>query len=178
MEDCARRLRDALGRNGKLIADLVPELELVIGPQPPVQALGPAESQARFELVFRQFLQVFARSEHPLALFLDDLQWADAASLRLLRQVLDGRATARTCSSSAPTATTRPGELHPLLLTLDDLRKAGVRIDELDPGAAAGSSTSSRCSATPCAWMRPPCVRWRRSWCARPTATRSSCSSS
>ena len=74
LEDCARRLRDALGRNGKLIADLVPELELVIGPQPSVQALGPAESQARFELVFRQFLQVFARSEHPLALFLDDLQ--------------------------------------------------------------------------------------------------------
>jgi predicted ATPase/serine phosphatase RsbU (regulator of sigma subunit) len=130
MEDCARRLRDALGRNGKLIADLVPELELVIGPQPPVQTLGPAESQARFELVFRQFLQVFARSEHPLALFLDDLQWADAASLRLLRQVLTGA----NCSHLLVIGSYRnndPSELHPLLLTLDDLRKAGVRIDEL-----------------------------------------------
>ena len=130
MEDCARRLRDALGRNGKLIADLVPELELVIGPQPPVQALGPAESQARFELVFRQFLQVFAHSEHPLALFLDDLQWADAASLRLLRQVLTGA----NCSHLLVIGAYRnndPGELHPLRLTLDDLRKAGVRIDEL-----------------------------------------------
>src|SRR5262249_48079930 len=88
MADVAQRLREAPGRNGRVIAELLPEIELVIGPQPAVQPLGPAESQARFELVFRQFLQVFARSEHPLAVFLDDLQWADAGSLRLLRQLV------------------------------------------------------------------------------------------
>ena len=152
LETGARRLRDALGRNGKLIADLVPELELVIGPPAACAGAGAGRSQARFELVFRQFLQVFARSEHPLALFLDDLQWADAASLRLLRQVLAG-GSARTCSSSAPTATTRSASCHPLLLTLDDLRKAGVARRRARPRAAQ-VETSSRCWATPCTWTR------------------------
>jgi len=130
LDDYARRLREALGRNGKLIADIVPELEVVIGPQPPTQPLGPTESQARFELVFRQFLQVFARPDHPLALFLDDLQWADAASLRLLRQMLTGGNSAHLLVIGAY----RNNEMalvQPLLLTLDELRKAGVRIDEL-----------------------------------------------
>jgi predicted ATPase len=130
MEDYARRLREALGRNGKLIADLVPELEVVIGPQPPAQPLGPAESQARFELVFRQFLQVFARPDHPLALFLDDLQWADAASLRLLRQLLTSSAGAHLLVIGAY-RNNDSAQIQPLLLTLDELRKAAVRIDEL-----------------------------------------------
>ena len=130
LDDFARRLREALGRNGKLIVDLVPELEVVIGPQPPVQALGPAESQARFELVFRQFVQVFARSEHPLALFLDDLQWADAASLRLLKQMLTGGTSAHLLVIGAYRSN-EVTDLHPLRLALDDLRKAGARIDEL-----------------------------------------------
>ena len=72
-------LREALDPNGKLIADLVPELELIIGGQPPVPELPPQEAQGRFKLVFRQLVGVFARPEHPLALFLDDLQWLDAA---------------------------------------------------------------------------------------------------
>jgi predicted ATPase/serine phosphatase RsbU (regulator of sigma subunit) len=126
----ADRLREAVGRNGKLIAELAPEIEVVIGPQPPVAALGPAESQARFELVFRQFLQVFADADHPLALFLDDLQWADAASLRLLRQLLtDGQ-----CSHLLVIGAYRSNEaaeLHPLRLTLDELRKAAVPIDDI-----------------------------------------------
>lgn len=130
LEDYARRLREALGRNGKLIADIVPELEVVIGPQPPTQPLGPAESQARFELVFRQFLQVFARPEHPLALFLDDLQWADAASLRLLRQMLTGGHSSHLLVIGAY-RNNDTAQIQPLLLTLDELRKAGVRIDEL-----------------------------------------------
>jgi predicted ATPase/serine phosphatase RsbU (regulator of sigma subunit) len=130
MADWARRLRDALGRNGRLIADLAPELELVIGPQPPAQALGPAESQARFELVFKQFLQVFAYSQHPLALFLDDLQWADAATLRLLRQLLTGGQSSHLLIIGAY-RNNDTSELHPLQLTIEELRKAGARIEEL-----------------------------------------------
>jgi predicted ATPase/serine phosphatase RsbU (regulator of sigma subunit) len=130
MDDWARRLRDALGRNGKLITDLVPEVELVIGPQQPVQTLGPAESQARFELVFRQFLQVFARNEHALALFLDDLQWADAASLRLLRQMLAGGQSSHLLLIGAYRNNDQAA-VKALLLTLDDLRKAGVPVNEL-----------------------------------------------
>jgi serine/threonine protein kinase len=77
-------LHAALGPNGELIINLVPELELVIGKQPPVPDLPPHDVQNRFQMVFRRFLAVFARKEHPLALFLDDLQWLDAATLDLL----------------------------------------------------------------------------------------------
>src|SRR5713101_2519092 len=77
-------LREALGPNGRLIADLVPELKLIIGEPPPVPELPPQQAQSRFHLVFRRFIGVFARPEHPLALFLDDLQWLDAATLDLL----------------------------------------------------------------------------------------------
>jgi predicted ATPase len=66
----------------------VPELKLVIGEQPPVPDLSPQDAQRRFQLVFRRFIGVFARPEHPLALFLDDLQWLDSATLDLLEDLL------------------------------------------------------------------------------------------
>ncbi|QND70234.1 trifunctional serine/threonine-protein kinase/ATP-binding protein/sensor histidine kinase [Tardiphaga robiniae] len=81
-------LRDALGSNGLLIVNLIPELELVIGKQPPVTELPPQDTQRRFQTVLRRFISVFARPEHPLALFLDDLQWLDAATLDLLEDLL------------------------------------------------------------------------------------------
>ncbi len=130
MADYARRLREALGRNGKLMAELGPELEVVLGAQPPIQPLGPAESQVRFELVFRQFLQVFARPEHPLVLFLDDLQWADSGSLRMLREILGNGQISHLLVIGA-FRNNEARALHPLLLTLDHLREAGVRIDEV-----------------------------------------------
>ena len=71
------------------MVDLVPELKLIIGDQPPVPELPPQDAQRRFQLVFRRFIGVFARPEHPLALFLDDLQWLDAATLDLLEDLLD-----------------------------------------------------------------------------------------
>ena len=70
------------------MVDLIPELKLIIGEQPPVPELAPQEAQRRFQLVFRRFIGVFARPEHPLALFLDDLQWLDAATLDLLEDLL------------------------------------------------------------------------------------------
>ena len=80
--------RQALGPNALLIVDVVPELKLIIGEQPPVPVLLPQDAQRRFQLVFRRFISVFARPDHPLALFLDDLQWLDAATLDLLEDVL------------------------------------------------------------------------------------------
>jgi predicted ATPase len=68
--------------------DLVPELRLIIGEQPPVPEVPPQDAQVRFRLVFRRFISVFARPEHPLALFLDDLQWLDAATQDLLEDLL------------------------------------------------------------------------------------------
>ena len=80
-------LREALGSNGQLIVNLVPELELVIGKQPPVIDLPAQDTQRRFQMVFRRFLGVFASQAHPLVLFMDDLQWLDAATLELLEHL-------------------------------------------------------------------------------------------
>jgi histidine kinase len=82
-----QRLLGALGDNGRVVTDLIPQLELIIGPQPPVPALLATESQNRFNLVFQQLVACCASPGHPLVLFLDDLQWADAASLFLLQRV-------------------------------------------------------------------------------------------
>src|SRR5471032_1385605 len=80
-------LSEALGSNGQLIVNVVPELELVIGKQPAVANLPASDAQNRFLMAFRRFLAVFARKEHPLALVLDDLQWLDAATLDLLEHL-------------------------------------------------------------------------------------------
>jgi predicted ATPase/GAF domain-containing protein/HPt (histidine-containing phosphotransfer) domain-containing protein len=81
---------EAVGQNGQLLLDLVPQLERVIGPQPKVLELGAHEAQNRFEAVFQAFLRTATSAERPLVIFLDDLQWADAASLRLLSLLMRG----------------------------------------------------------------------------------------
>jgi serine/threonine protein kinase len=83
-------LREALDPNGQVIVNIISELELVIGKQPPVPDLSPIDARSRFRTVFRQFLGVFARAEHPLALFLDDLQWVDSGTLDLLKYLTTG----------------------------------------------------------------------------------------
>src|ERR1700741_3167639 len=87
LDDWRLSLSEALGPNGQLMINLIPERELIIGKQPPVADLPPQDAQNRFQMVFRRFLAVFARKEHPLALFLDDLQWLDAATLDLLEDL-------------------------------------------------------------------------------------------
>ena len=86
----ARRalLHAALGSHGGVLIPVLPELELLIGPQPPVPELGPSEIRSRFHRAIGHFVQVFAQPDHPLILFLDDLQWVDAGSLRLLEEFL------------------------------------------------------------------------------------------
>src|ERR1700690_3801755 len=80
-------LLEALGPNGQLMVNLIPEVEFVIGKQPPVAELPPQEARGRFQLVFRRFLGAFARPEHPLALFLDDTPIADTEQQRLLERL-------------------------------------------------------------------------------------------
>src|ERR1700726_2701752 len=123
-------LNEALGPNGQLIVNLVPELELVIGKQPPVPDLQPQDAQNRFQMVFRNFLGVFARKEHPLALFLDDLQWLDTATLDLLEHLVTHPDVRHLLLVGAY----RNNEIspsHPLLRTLDAIRKAGAFVQEI-----------------------------------------------
>jgi PAS domain S-box-containing protein len=123
-------LSEALGPNGQLIVNLVPELELVIAKQPPVADLPPQDAQNRFQMVFRRFLGAFARPEHPLALFLDDLQWLDTASLDLLEHLVTHSEMRHLLLVGAY----RDNEIspsHPLLRTLEAIRKAGARVQEI-----------------------------------------------
>jgi PAS domain S-box-containing protein len=83
-----KKLLAAIGGNGQVIIEVIPEIELIIGAQPHVPDLGPSETQNRFNLVFQHFIQVFTQPEHPLVLFLDDVQWADEASLYMIEQLL------------------------------------------------------------------------------------------
>jgi hypothetical protein len=85
------RLAGALGANGGVLCEVIPELEFILGAQPPVVPLGRTEAQNRFQLVFRNFIAALAEPEHPLVVFLDDLQWADAATLGLLEPLLAAR---------------------------------------------------------------------------------------
>jgi PAS domain S-box-containing protein len=123
-------LRRALDPNGLLIVNLVPELKLIIGAQPPVPDLPPRDAQNRFQLVFRRFINVFARPEHPLVLFLDDLQWLDAATLDLLEHLVTHSEVRHLLLIGAY----RDNEVtpsHPLLRTLEATRKAGAQVQEI-----------------------------------------------
>jgi PAS domain S-box-containing protein len=125
-----RALLKALGPNGQLIVNLVPEVEFVIGKQPPVPELPPQEARGRFQLVFRRFLGVFARPEHPLALFLDDLQWVDAATLELLERLIIDPDVQHVLMIGAY----RDNEVsssHPLMQTLAAIRDAGAKTREV-----------------------------------------------
>jgi PAS domain S-box-containing protein len=117
-------LREALDPNGQLIVDLVPELKLIIGEQPPVPELPPQDAQGRFQLVFRRFISVFTR-EHPLALFFDDLQWLDAATLDLMEDLL----TQPDAQHLLLIGAYRDNEVnptHPLMRKLEAIRQAGA----------------------------------------------------
>ncbi|MGE5670143.1 MAG: ATP-binding protein, partial [Fibrobacterota bacterium] len=83
-----QELLGALGSNGQVVIDLLPELERIIGPQPEVPQLNPLEAQNRFLMTFCEFIKVFAKREHPLVAFLDDLQWSDTSSLDLIKYIL------------------------------------------------------------------------------------------
>jgi len=123
-------LCEALGPNGQLIVNVVPELELVIGKQPAAANLPASDAQNRFQMAFRRFLGVFARKEHPLALFLDDLQWLDAATLDLLEHLVTQSEVRHLLLVGAY----RDNEItpsHPLLRTLDAIRKAGAPVQEI-----------------------------------------------
>ena len=123
-------LREALDPNGLLIVELVPELKLVIGEQPAVPELPPQEAQRRFQLVFRRFIGAFARPEHPLALFLDDLQWLDAATLDLLDDLL-GRTDLQYLLLIGAYRDNEVSPTHPLMRKLDAIRQGGAAVQDV-----------------------------------------------
>ena len=123
-------LLEALGTNGQLMVNLIPEVEFLIGKQPPAVELSSQEARGRFQLVFRRFLGVFASPEHPLALFLDDLQWLDTATLELLERLTTDPDVRHVLLIGAY----RDNEVsssHPLMRMLAAIREAGARAEEI-----------------------------------------------
>ncbi|MBD2524669.1 AAA family ATPase [Nostoc sp. FACHB-133] len=124
------RLLTALGTNGQIIIEIIPEVELIIGKQPPVSEVGATEAQNRFNLIFQKFVRVFCSESHPLVIFLDDLQWIDSATLKLIELMLLDEQTKFLFLIGAY----RDNEVnptHPLMLTLERLRKQGAVLQEI-----------------------------------------------
>ncbi|MEC4983866.1 MAG: AAA family ATPase, partial [Oscillatoria sp. PMC 1076.18] len=124
------KLVQALGQLGQVIIDVIPEVELIIGKQPPVPKLGATESQNRFNLVFLNFLRVFCQPKHPLVIFLDDLQWADSATLKLIQLIMTEVGLEYLFLIGAY----RDNEVnatHPLTTTIDNILQAGATINQI-----------------------------------------------
>ncbi|MGD9215835.1 MAG: PAS domain S-box protein [Desulfobacteraceae bacterium] len=116
--------------NGQLIVTLIPKVELIIGKQPPVPELPPQEARNRFQMVLLRFIGVFTEAEHPLALFLDDLQWLDAATLELLTYLTTEEKQLGLLLIGAY----RDNEVtpaHPLMQTLETIRKKGGSVQDI-----------------------------------------------
>ncbi|MBD1937297.1 AAA family ATPase [Microcoleus sp. FACHB-68] len=124
------KLEVAFAQNGRVITDVIPEVELIVGVQPEVPNLGPAESQNRFNRLFKQFIHVFTTKEHPLVLFLDDLQWADSASLKLI-QLLITDTDSRYLLVIGAYRDNEVSPTHPLMLTLEEIQKAGAAVNNI-----------------------------------------------
>jgi predicted ATPase len=124
------RLLTALGNNGQIIIDVIPEVEFIIGKQPPVPEVGATEAQNRFNLTFQRFVRAFCAKEHPLVIFLDDLQWIDSATLKLIELILLDEQIQYLFLIGAY----RDNELtptHPLVLTLESMRNQGAVLQEI-----------------------------------------------
>lgn len=123
-------LLSSVGNNGKIIIDNIPELEFIIGEQPAVPELGPTESQNRFNQVFQSFIRVFSQAEHPLVIFLDDLQWADLASLKLIERLMKNSDN-RHLLLIGSYRDNEVDSIHPLIQMLDDLDSEGLIINNI-----------------------------------------------
>lgn len=124
------KLLAALGKNAQVIIDVVPEVELIVGKQPAAPELAATEAKNRFNLMFQNFIRVFCSQKHPLVIFLDDLQWADSATLKLLEVIMTDAEIGYLFFIGAY----RDNEVnpsHPLRFTLDSLRSKAVIINDI-----------------------------------------------
>ena len=132
---------EAVGSNGQILIDLIPELEQVIGPQPPAPELSGEAAQNRFNHLFQNFIQVFAKSDHPLVIFIDDLQWADSTSLGLMQNLLTEARSHAQCLlvlGAYRDNEVLPG--HPFLITVKALEEAHVSLTTLTLGPLSAES--------------------------------------
>ncbi|MEH1791253.1 trifunctional serine/threonine-protein kinase/ATP-binding protein/sensor histidine kinase [Nostoc sp.] len=124
------QILSTLGESGQVIIEVIPELERIIGKQPSVPELSGTAVQSRFNLLFQKFIQVFTTQEHPLVIFLDDLQWADSASLKLMHLLMSEASKSYLLVIGAY----RDNEVssaHPLMLTIEEMRQEGITVSSI-----------------------------------------------
>lgn len=125
------KMLNALGKNGGLITSVIPELELILGVQPHVEQVGPVEAHHRFHRIFLRFVAVFTDDEYPLVLFLDDLHWADTASLDLLKELtLDPDPHRLLLIGSYQD--NEVDENHPLMITIAQIERIRSRVETVN----------------------------------------------
>ncbi|MEG4499778.1 AAA family ATPase [Microcoleus sp. F10-C6] len=128
LEQWKNQILETVGDNGQVIIEVIPELEKIIGEQPPAVELSGTAAQNRFNLLFQKFTQVFTSAKHPLVIFLDDLQWADSASLKLMQLLMADMGHLFIIGAY------RDNEVnpaHPLMLTLSEIQKKQATINTI-----------------------------------------------
>ncbi|MEH2085461.1 trifunctional serine/threonine-protein kinase/ATP-binding protein/sensor histidine kinase [Nostoc sp.] len=129
-EQWKSKILSALGENGQVMIEVIPELESIIGKQPPAPELSGSAAQNRFNSLFLKFTQVFTALEHPLAIFIDDLQWADSASLKLIH-LLMSEADIGYLLLIGAYRDNEVNPVHPLMLTLEEIQKLGATVNTI-----------------------------------------------
>jgi diguanylate cyclase (GGDEF)-like protein len=124
------KIRNGLGINGQIIIDVIPDLELIIGKQLPVPKLDINSEQNRFNFVFKKFIQIFAQKEHSLVIFIDDLQWADTASIKLFKSIVTDPNTQYILAIAAY-RNNEVSKLHPLAIALSEIETAGIKLERI-----------------------------------------------
>lgn len=128
LEQWRTKILETVGDNGQVLIEVIPELERIIGKQPPVPDLSGIEAQNRFNLLFQKFIAIFATRQHPLVMFLDDLQWVDLASLQLIRLLMADHNHFLLLGAYRDNEVS---SVHPFILTVEELQQAGITIDTI-----------------------------------------------
>ncbi|WP_442937371.1 ATP-binding protein [Nostoc sp.] len=122
------KILEAVGDNGQVLIDVIPELERIVGTQPPAIELSGSAAETRFNLLMQKFLQIFTSIEHPLVMFLDDLQWADSASLKLLQLLMSETGHLLILGAYRDNEVSL---VHPFILTVDEIVKTGAVVNTI-----------------------------------------------
>ncbi|MFZ4558324.1 MAG: ATP-binding protein, partial [Pseudanabaena sp.] len=128
LENWRVKILEAVSDNGQVLIEVIPELEQMIGKQPPVPELSGSAAQNRFNLLFQKFIEVFTTAEHPLVVFLDDLQWADLASLQLIKLLMNDKGYLLMLGAYRDNEVS---PVHPFILTVEEIRKANAIVNTI-----------------------------------------------